>query len=33
MFDYNKIFLPVQALNQQVIETDLSIDNFLNQCI
>lgn len=27
MFDYSKIFLPVQALNQQVIETALSIDN------
>ena len=25
MFDYSKIFLPVQALNQQVIETALSI--------
>lgn len=27
MFDYSKIFLPVQALNLQVIETALSIDN------
>lgn len=27
MFDYSKIFLPVQALNQQVIETALSFDN------
>ena len=27
MFDYSKIFLPVQALNQQVIESVLSIGN------
>lgn len=27
MFDYSKIFLPVQALNLQVIETALSINN------
>ena len=27
MFDYSKIFLPVQALNQQVIESVLSIEN------
>lgn len=26
MFDYSKIFLPVQALNQQVIESVLSIE-------
>lgn len=30
MFDYSKIFLPVQALNQQVVETALSIDELRN---
>ena len=34
MFDYSKIFLPVQALNQQVVETVLSIDELRNSmCI
>lgn len=27
MFDYSKIFLPIEVLNQQVIETALSIEN------
>lgn len=30
MFDYSKIFLPAQALNQQVVETALSIDELRN---
>lgn len=30
MFDYSNIFLPVQALNQQVVETALSIDELRN---